>query len=56
MYDLILKPVSALLIVLCGLFLFHVFGPEIAESICPVFGENEPERSARCTGFFNVLH
>ncbi len=55
MYDLVLKPVSMFVLVMLGLFLLHVFGPNIAESVCPIFGEENVERIARCTGFFDVL-
>jgi len=55
MYDLILKPLTAFFLVTAGLFVFHVYGPNIASSICPVFGEEDSVQLSRCIGFFDIL-
>lgn len=55
MYDLILKPVAAFVVVSVLLFLFHIYGPAVAGTVCPTFGDADAERVARCIGFFDIL-
>ena len=55
MYDLVLKPVAIVLVVLVTLFTFHLLGPTVASGICPSFEETRPDLSSRCERFFDIL-
>ena len=56
MYDLVLKPVAIVLVVLVTLFAFHLLGPTIASGICPSFEETRPDLTSRCERFFDILN
>ena len=55
MYDLVLKPVAIVLVVLVTLFAFHLLGPTVASGICPSFEETRSDLTSRCEQFFDIL-
>lgn len=55
MYGLIIKPIIVTIVVASMLFLFHVFGPEVAQAYCPYLNEVDPALTGRCNGFFSLL-
>lgn len=55
-YDLVLKPVAIVLVVLVTLFAFHLLGPTVASGICPYLEETRPGLTSRCERFFDFLN